>query len=81
MIKYYKFGQLIYTAYCGLVGFLYLCIDEVALSREELYTVLMNKEAHGGKVVLSLSLRVRMSVLSPLSCLSYPVVAVTKCVR
>ena len=27
----------------------YLCIDEVALSRGELYTVLTNKEAHGGK--------------------------------
>ncbi|WP_443931550.1 ISAon1 family transposase, partial [Phocaeicola vulgatus] len=27
----------------------YICIDEVALSRGELYTVLTNKEAHGGK--------------------------------
>ena len=27
----------------------YVCIDEVALSRGELYTVLINKEAHGGK--------------------------------
>ena len=27
----------------------YLCIDEVALSRGELYTVLTNKDAHGGK--------------------------------
>lgn len=27
----------------------YICIDEVALSRGELYTVLINKEAHGGK--------------------------------
>ena len=26
-----------------------ICIDEVALSRGELYTVLTNKEAHGGK--------------------------------
>ena len=26
----------------------YICIDEVALSRGELYTVLINKEAHGG---------------------------------
>ena len=27
----------------------YICIDEVALSRGELYTILTNKEAHGGK--------------------------------
>ena len=27
----------------------YVCIDEVALSRGELYTVLINKAAHGGK--------------------------------
>ena len=27
----------------------YICIYEVALSRGELYTVLTNKEAHGGK--------------------------------
>lgn len=27
----------------------YVCIDEVALSRGELYTVLINKETHGGK--------------------------------
>ena len=27
----------------------YICIDEVSLSRGELYTVLTNKEAHGGK--------------------------------
>ena len=27
----------------------YVCIDEVALSRGELYTILTNKVAHGGK--------------------------------
>ena len=27
----------------------YGCIDEVALARGELYTVLINKETHGGK--------------------------------
>lgn len=27
----------------------YVCIDEVALSRGELYTIIINKAAHGGK--------------------------------
>lgn len=29
----------------------YVCIDEVALSRGELYTVLINKETYGGSII------------------------------
>ena len=59
----------------------YICIDEVALSRGELYTVLTNKEAHGGKgsmiaIIKGTDVHTVTSVLLKLS-----VAAVTKCAR
>ncbi len=58
-----------------------ICIDEVALSRGELYTVLTNKEAHGGKgsmiaIIKGTDVHTVTSVLLKLS-----VAAVTKCAR
>ena len=59
----------------------YICIDEVALSRGELYTVLTNKEAHGGKgsmiaIIKGTDVHTVTSVLlklpsPPLPCLLY----------
>ena len=59
----------------------YVCIDEVALSRGELYTVLVNKRLTVVKAVLLVSLKVRMFARLPLSCLNFRVVAATRCVR